>query len=320
MTASFGTANTNVESRGERRADGFLHRRVDVGGVQLHVAEARPVDAKDAERVPDDVPLVVFIHGFPEFWWSWRHQLRAFAKAGYWAVAPDMRGYNESDKPSSVAAYDIDELSRDVRGLILALGRTKAIVVGHDWGAAVAWTFAQLYPEMVSRLAILNVPHPLKMLLGLRRPAQLLKSWYIFAIQLSGLAERTVARKDFVLLRKGFAADGLNAEEIENYVDALRVPGALTGGMNYYRAAVRRMFTGRPPKSRRIDAPVLVIWGDRDRYLGKELAEPPRRLVPNARVVHLPEATHWVQNVAPEKVNELLLGFAQEDRGAGLPS
>lgn len=315
MTASFETATTNLEVRGERRADGFLHRRVDVGGVHLHVAEARPDDAKGRARVPDDVPLVVFVHGFPEFWWSWRHQLRAFAEAGYWAVAPDMRGYNESDKPEGVAAYDIDELSRDVAGLIRALGRTKAIVVGHDWGAIVAWNFAEAYPEMLSRLAILNVPHPRRVALGMRRPSQLLKSWYIFVIQLAGFAERVASRDDFILLRKGFAADGLRSQEIESYIDALRVPGALTGGMNYYRAAFRRAITEGLPKSRRIDAPVLVIWGDRDRYLNKELADPPRRLVPNARVVHLPEATHWVQNVATEKVNELLLGFAQEDRG-----
>jgi pimeloyl-ACP methyl ester carboxylesterase len=301
-----------------RRDDGFLHRRIDVGDVHLHVAEARPRLASGgvadgSEEVPADVPLVVFMHGFPELWWSWRHQLRAFADAGFWAVAPDMRGYNESDKPVGVAKYELEALAGDIDGLVRALGRTKAFIVGHDWGAVVAWAVAEQHPDRVERLAILNVPHPLQMMRGLRRLTQLRKSWYMFFFQLPlGIPERMIARDDWAQIRKTFAVDGFKSDEIDPYVEAMRAPGALTAALSYYRAAIRRAVTGRTPKMKRIDCPVLVIWGDRDRHLGKEMADPPKRFVPNARVEHIPEASHWVQNAAPEKVNELLLAFARE--------
>jgi epoxide hydrolase 4 len=302
--------NGGTDPAATRRADGFLHRTIDVGEVRLHVAEARPRGSNGSP--PEDAPLVVLLHGFPEFWWSWRHQLRALEAAGFWAVAPDMRGYNESDKPRGVAAYRVEALAGDVAGLIRALGRKTAFVVGHDWGAVIAWVFAEEHPEMLERLAILNVPHPLQMLRGLRRPAQLKKSWYMFFFQLPKIPEKAAAKDDFAAVRRTFAADRVPREDIEHYVDAIRVPGALTSAMNYYRSAIRRVFTGDVPKRKRIESPVLVIWGDRDRYLGSELAEPPARFVPNARVVHVPEATHWVQNDAPERVNELLIDFFRE--------
>lgn len=297
----------------EKRSDGFLHRRVDVGEVTLHVAEARPTNVGTGE-VPKDVPLVVFLHGFPEFWWSWRDQLKALSEAGYWAVAPDMRGYNESDKPDGVASYDLENLAGDVAGLVRALGREKAIVVGHDWGAVVAWGFAMLHPELLERLAILNVPHPLVMLKNLRSsPKQILKSWYVFFFQLPRLPEKFVSRKDYAFARQTFRIDGFDKETIEHYIDALRVPKALTSAINYYRASIRRAAKGRLPVIREISQKVLVIWGDKDRYLKSEMAEPPAKLVPNARVVHLPNATHWVQNDATEEVNRLLLEFVRED-------
>ena len=309
--------STNGASRqdiagAERRSDGFLHRRIDVGDVRLHVAEARPEGTAESTDLPSHVPLVVFLHGFPEHWWSWRHQLAAMSKAGLWAVAPDMRGYNESDKPTGTSAYEIEKLAGDVAGLIRALGRKEAIVVGHDWGAMVAWAFAMEHPEMLQRLAILNVPHPLQMMRGLRRPAQMKKSWYIFFFQLPFFPERLLRRNDFALVRRMLREDGFPDDQVDRYVEALRVPGVVTSAINYYRASMRRVLTGRVPKTRPIHHPVLVIWGDQDRALGKELAEPPARFVPNAKVVHLPEATHWVQNAAPEKVNDLLLQFIRE--------
>lgn len=295
-----------------RHGDGFVHRFIHTGEVRLHVVEARPGGA--GSDVADDVPLVVFLHGFPEFWWSWRHQLAAMAEAGIWAVAPDMRGYNESDKPGGISAYEVEALAGDVAGLVRALGRSRAIVVGHDWGAVVAWAFAQEYPEMTERLAILNVPHPVAMARGLRRPAQLRRSWYMFFFQLPRLPEKLLARRDFDVIRRAFVADGIAADDAERYVEALRAPGSATAALNYYRAAMRRVLTRRTPKVRPILAPVLVLWGDRDRFLGKELAAPPPRLVPHARVVHLPESSHWVHNDAPERVNELLIGFIREVR------
>jgi len=297
----------------EKRGDGFFHRRIDAGEVTLHVAEARPADVGSGD-VPKDVPLVVFLHGFPEFWWSWRDQLTALAGAGFWAVAPDMRGYNESDKPDGVASYEVEKLAGDVAGLIRALGREKAIVVGHDWGAVVAWAFAMEHPDLLERLAILNVPHPLVMLKNLRRPTQLRKSWYMFFFQIpGGIPERFIAKNDYGFIRQTFKSDGFDRETIEHYVDAIRVPKALTSAINYYRAALRRAALGRLPAMNRIAQKVLVIWGDKDKYLGKEMAEPPSKLVPNARVIHIPNATHWVQNDAKEEVNRLLLDFFRED-------
>jgi pimeloyl-ACP methyl ester carboxylesterase len=252
---------------------------------------------------------VVLLHGFPECWWTWRHQLTALARAGFWAVAPDLRGYNESDKPEGVAAYEIEKLTGDVAGLIRALGRQRAIVVGHDWGAMVAWAFAQEHGSMLERLVILNVPHLRVMLKGLLRPSQLKKSWYIFFFQLPRIPERWLAKGDFAALRRTFRADGLSGEEAEHFIDALRVPGALSSAIHYYRAVARRTLTGRPPRAKTIDRPVLVIWGDQDRALESRLAEPPKRFVPNARVVHLPDATHWVQNNEPETVSRLIVDF-----------
>lgn len=281
--------------------DGFEHRIVDCNGIRLHVAEARPAN------ITDQTPLVVFLHGFPEHWWSWRNQLTAMRDAGYWAVAPDLRGYGESDKPWDVAEYEVEKLAGDVAGLIRALGREKALVVGHDWGGVVAWAFAMEHPDMLERLAILNVPHPLQMLKGLRTYKQLMKSWYIFFFQLPKLPELAIAKDDYAFVRKTFAGDRVPEEEIERYVEALRIPGVVRSAVNYYRAVIRRVASGRIPKTRIIDRPVLVIWGDRDRFLGKEMAEPPPRYVPNARTVHLDNATHWVQRDEPARVNELLL-------------
>jgi pimeloyl-ACP methyl ester carboxylesterase len=303
------TNPTSTTTHGDTtRGDGFLHRMLDAGEVHLHVAEARPAGELA------DAPLVVLCHGFPDYWWTWRRQMRALSAAGFWAVAPDMRGYNESDKPRGVEHYEIERLAGDIAGLIGALGRRDAIVVGHDWGGAAAWHFAMLHPHMTRRVAILDAPHPVVMTRHLRRPAQMKKSWYMFMFQLPRLPERIASRNDFEFMRRTFGANRFSAEDIEHHVDALRVPGVLTAAMGYYRAAMRRMVSGRKPEIRRIDAPVLVVWGDEDQYLGRELAEPPASLVPNARVVHVRGATHWVHADAADTVNELLVGFCREDR------
>lgn len=297
-----------TEAAIDTQSDGFLHRRIDLGEVTLHVAEARPRGSLE------DAPLVVLLHGFPEHWWSFRHQLRALADAGYWAVAPDMRGYNESDKPKGIASYEIEKLAGDVAALIRALGRKDAHVVGHDWGAMVAWAFAQEHPELLRRLAILNVPHPLAMMRGLRRPEQMKKSWYIFFFQLPGVPERVIRRNDFRMLRELFRKEGFSEPEVDRYVEAMAKPGALTASINYYRASFRRLLKRTVPQQRVIEHPVLVVWGDRDTALSKWLAEPPARFVPNARTVHIPHATHWVQNAAPDEVNRLLLEHFDAER------
>ena len=279
------------------------HRYADLGDVRLHYVE---VGAG---------PLVVLLHGFPEYSGSWQHQWGALAAAGYRVVAPDMRGYNLSSKPRRVRAYDADYLARDVARLIRHCGEERAAaVVGHDWGGGAAWVFAMRYPAILERLAILNVPHPLRMLDGLRTLRQLRKSWYIFFFQLPWLPEAWLRAGNYAALRLPFRRDPVRPgaftdTDLDGIVEAMARPGALTATINYYRAFLRKGLREGTRTIRRIDCPVLVIWGEQDRYLGAELAEPPRRWVPHARVVRLPDASHFVQNDRPDDVNALLLEF-----------
>jgi pimeloyl-ACP methyl ester carboxylesterase len=273
------------------------------GGVTLHYVEA------------GEGPLVVLLHGFPEFWYSWRHQIPALAAAGFRVVAPDMRGYNLSSKPAGWRAYDADLLADDVAGLIRSLGAENARVVGHDWGAAVAYSTAMRHPEVVERLAILNVPHPERMVRALRTVRQLRKSWYMFFFQIPWLPETAMRRGGFSFpkrsLRSGVPGTFSDAD-LQRYVQAWSEPGALTGMVNYYRAALRQSPRSVMSRMKPFEAQTLVIWGERDRFIGAELAEPLPRLVPNARVERVPEAGHFVQSEAPERVNELLGAFLAE--------
>ena len=278
------------------------HRYADLGEVRLHYVEK------------GEGPLIVLLHGFPEFWFEWRHQIPALADAGFRVVAPDMRGYNLSSKPRGISNYKSETIAKDIADLIRHLGEEKAVLVGHDWGAAIAWFVAMEHPEVVERLGIINVPHPKRMLQGLRNPKQLKKSWYMFFFQLPFVPEQALSRGDFAAGRKVFKTDPkrpYSDADIERYVEAWRQPGALTGMLNYYRAAFQRSDprdVGRMPK---VEVPVLVIWGKQDTALGSELAEPPADLVPNARVEWLPDASHWSPNDEPDKVNSLLIDFAR---------
>ncbi len=281
-------------------AAGVSDSYAEVNGVRLHYVEA------------GEGPLVVLLHGFPEFWYSWRHQIPALVDAGYHVVAPDMRGYNLSEKPARWRAYDAEHLAGDVAALIRHFGVEKAHVVGHDWGAAVAYLTAMQHPDAVEKLAILNVPHPERMLAALRTVRQLRKSWYMFFFQIPVLPERLLARDEFSFAKRSLRADSPSSfsdTDVERYVEAWSQPGALTGMINYYRAALRQSPRKALERMSPIDAPVLVIWGERDSYLGSELAQPNPKWVPNVRVERLPQATHWVQHDAPERVNELLIEF-----------
>lgn len=276
------------------------HGRAALSDVTLHYVEA------------GEGPLVVLLHGFPEFWYSWRHQIPALVEVGYRIVAPDMRGYNTSEKPDSVADYHVDRLADDVAELIAERGEDSAHVVGHDWGAVVAWHFAGRHADMLEKLTILNVPHPRTMLRWLKTPKQLLKSWYMFFFQLPWIPEAAIRAGDYAYPRKVYKRGtvrrgAFSDEDIERYIQAFDEPGALTAMLNYYRAAARGVGdASRPPV---IEADTLVIWGEQDVALRVEMAEPPADLVPNARVEYLPDASHWVQVDRPERVNELLLAF-----------
>lgn len=273
----------------------------DLGEVRLHYVEA------------GQGPLVVLLHGFPEFWFGWRFQIPALAAAGFRVVAPDMRGYNLSSRPAGVGAYDSDLLARDVLELIQERGADRAFVAGHDWGGAVAWITAMNHPQAVERLAILNCPHPRRFLGAVFRPPQLLRSWYMFFFQLPWLPERFVRAQDWRFFRFALGAGRPGAptrEDIARYVEAWSRPGADTATINYYRAIFRQTPKGAERRIRPVAAPTLVIWGQRDPALGAELAEPHRRDVPNLeRVVRFPGATHWVQHDEPQRVSDLLVEF-----------
>lgn len=297
------TTQATLTSLASEVGIGLREGYAEVGDVDLHYIEA------------GDGPLVVLLHGFPEFWYGWREQIAPLVKAGFRVVAPDMRGYNLSSKPSEFTDYTADKPAADIRGLIQALGSESATVVGHDWGGSVAWTLAMNSPEVVDRLVILNAAHPRKLNEGLKNPRQVLRNWYFFYFQFPALPERRAARRDWKFF-KGFLRDArppYTQQELDRYTEAWSQPGAAKGIIDYYRAAVR---LGSKQKVLPISAPTLVIWGQGDRYLGPTLAEPHREDVPNLdRVERLPNASHWVHHDEAERVNELLVDFLAPARG-----
>jgi pimeloyl-ACP methyl ester carboxylesterase len=279
------------------------HGYAELDSVRLHYVEA------------GEGPLVVLLHGFPEFWFAWRDQIDALAAAGFRVVAPDMRGYNLSSKPAGIASYALALLTADIRDLIAERGGDEgARLAGHDWGGVVAWATAAEHPASVRRLAILNMPHPRRMLEGLRTGRQLRKSWYILAFQLPGLPERLLALRRFEALRRPFEHDAragaFSPADIDRYVEAWSQPGALTAMLGYYRATIRSRLQRDQDELPPVTAPTLVIWGERDRHLGAELADPRAADVPNLeRVVRIPTASHWVAHDEPELVSRLLIEF-----------
>jgi epoxide hydrolase 4 len=272
---------------------GIEHFHLQAGAVRLHCAAMGPKDG----------PLVLLLHGFPECWVTWRHQLPALAAAGFRAVAPDLRGYGGSDKPRGVEQYRIEKLAQDVVDLVVALGRERADLVGHDWGGAVAWRVAMWHAARVRKLAILNSPHPARLARAMRTLRQIRKSWYVLFFQLPFLPERLLTPRILRSVFRRTARNGAYDEaEIAANIEAVREP---EGPINYYRAALRS--GGQPWVP--IEAETLVIWGDHDRFLGNELAEPDARWVPRARVERIAGASHWVQADAPGEVSRLVLEF-----------
>ena len=265
---------------------------------------------------PEDGPPVVLLHGFPEFWAGWWHQIPALAEAGYRVIAPDQRGYNLSAKPPAIADYDLDHLTADVLALAVHLDIETFHLVGHDWGAAVAWWLAGHHPERLRTLSILNVPHPAVMSRHLRSDLrQLFKSWYIFFIQLPWLPEFLLGVGDSaglanLLLRSGKPTT-FSPEDTARYRAAWRQPGARRAMLNWYRALMRR--ATRPFPSSKIQTPTQIIWGEQDVALRLEMAEESLAYCEDAQLHRFPEATHWVQHDEAEQVNQLLLGFFHEN-------
>ncbi len=275
------------------------HQHIAANGVRLHTVLAGP----------DDGPPVVLLHGFPEFWYGWRRQIPYLAQQGFRVLAPDQRGYNASDRPQGIHNYRIDLLAADVIGLLDALGVERAALVGHDWGAVIAWWTARAYPERIERLVILNGPHG-----GAYRrfapshPRQWIKSWYTLFFQLPWLPEITMRAFGPSSLRRTSRPGVFTREDLDLYAEAMRQPGAMRCMLNYYRAAAR-LKPQRRAGSKRLTMPTLIIWGKRDAFLCSELAALSLEYCDDGRLEMIEEATHWVQHEQADRVNALLAGF-----------
>jgi epoxide hydrolase 4 len=266
---------------------------------------------------PDNGTPVILLHGFPEFHYGWRNQIPALVEAGFRVIVPDQRGYNLSDKPKGISAYDVDMLAKDIIGLFDHFGIQKARLVGHDWGAVVAWTVAINYPERLEKLAILNVPHPDVMTdFVLHNSVQRKKSWYVFFFQIPWFVEWVLSKNNFEYLARTLTHSGrkgtFTEADVVEYKKAWSQKGALTGMLNWYRAAVRRglkyTFSRKSP-ARRVHVPTMMLWGKRDMALSAEMAQPSIDLCDSGELTFFGKATHWVQHDASAEVNQKLIEF-----------
>ncbi len=281
------------------------HDQVQGSGVTLHVASS------------GTGALVVLLHGFPECWYSWHRQIPALAEAGFKVLAPDLRGYNLSDKPRGVDSYHVSHVIDDVAEVVRAHGGERAHIVGHDWGGIIAWCFAARYPHLVNKLVILNAPHMgvYREIIG--RSKQLLKSWYVLLFALPWIPEWRLSRKNYAAVRRMFKKmpvrpDAFSEEDIDYLVEAISRPGALTAALNYYRCGVRRRGAMQIARTAYTDAETLIIWGEQDMALGLELLEGNEKYAPNLKIHRISDAGHWVQNEAADEVNAVLVKFLSE--------
>ena len=283
-------------------AAAIRHEFVNANGLRFHVAACGA-----GER------LALCLHGFPECWYSWRHQLPLLARLGYRAWAPDLRGYGDSDRPARREDYAIETLMADVAGLIDASGARSTILLAHDWGGIVAWYFAMRQLRPLERLVMMNLPHPAVMERAMRTWRQLARSWYVFFFQIPRLPEALFRAGNYRVIRDAFRNMAVDKsrfpeEVLQVYRDNAARPGALTAMLNYYRAFVRggggrrQQRLGYPV----IDTPTLMIWGEHDTALGKETTYGTDAFVPHLTLRYLPNVSHWVQQEAPETVNAML--------------
>jgi pimeloyl-ACP methyl ester carboxylesterase len=286
----------------------WKHEYITANGMKLHCV------------TQGNGPLMLMLHGFPEFWYSWRHQISEFAK-DYKVVAPDLRGYNDSDKPKEQSAYVMEEFVKDVEGVINGLGYESCVLVAHDWGGAIAWFFAYAHPEMVEKLIVMNIPHPAKFSEALRsNPQQRQRSWYIFFFQMPVLPELWLQWNNYQLIDEfftGMAVDksAFTREDIEAYKDAAAKRGALTAAVNYYRNVFQGFFN--QPQWGVLKVPTLMIWGENDTALGTELTYGTEEYVEDFQIRYIPNCSHWVQQEKPELVNQYMREFLSGDSSGG---
>lgn len=274
-----------------------------------------------ADEMGEGRDVALLLHGFPESRFSWRHQLAPLAAAGWRVVAPDMRGYGDTSRPRHREAYRLDALVADAAAVFDALQARRRLLVGHDWGAFVAWTFALRNERPLDGLVVMNVPHPAIFRAVLRRSsAQRRRSWYIGFFQLPVLPELALTAFDGAVtarLFSGMAVDksAFSTDVLRHYRDAIRKPGAAKAALDYYRANLR----ASPPATETpvIKVPVLMIWGEADTALGLELTEGYEPYVEDFTLNRLPGVSHWVQQEAPAAVNARLLAWLRAKGLAG---
>jgi epoxide hydrolase 4 len=269
-----------------------------------------------AEMGPADGPLVILLHGFPDNCLGWRHQMPALAKAGFRVIAPDQRGYGVSGKPRGVKAYDLDELAQDVIALGHHFGEAKLRVVGHDWGASVAWWLCSTRPAAMEKAAMINAPHPAVWKQAMfADKEQRRKSRYVKMFRLRGLPEWMMRRKNFSGLIEALEAsarEGAFSEaEWEQYRKAWREPKALTSMIHWYRALLKKDLSA--PVAR-IDVPVLLIWGEKDEFADVSLAKKSIDLCERGGTLFFGEGTHWVLREEPKPINDMLITFLRSDQ------
>jgi len=271
------------------------------GSVRLHAVAAGSRDG----------PVVVLLHGFPEFWYGWRKKIEPLVGAGFRVIVPDQRGYNLSGKPSGVAAYALTELVSDVIAIADQLGQEKIFLAGHDWGAAVAWSTALLYPQRITKLVTLNVPHPSVMRKFIStRLQQLLRSWYMFLFQFPWLPESLFSVFNYHIGARALLHSSrpgtFSGEDLTQYRSAWSQPRAVTSMINWYRALFRNRVKF-PEKTVRV--PTRILWGERDAFLLSEMARESLRYCTSAELHTFANATHWLQHEEPSRVSELMIDF-----------
>lgn len=280
------------------------HVRLRANGVEFHVALAGPEGA----------PLVLCLHGFPECWYSWHHQLRALSDR-FLVAAPDLRGYGETEKPEH--GYDLRTLASDVPALIRALGRNRATVVGHDWGGIIAYAAAAWHPDAVERVMVLNCPHPAAVISRVPTLSQLRKSWYIFAMQLPFVFEARLAKDDFAILPRIFMAGAkrrsmLRREDLETIRASFARPGTADRAIRYYRENLS--LTGILIRGRlrvpAVSVPALVLYGRDDPFVGATLFHGHERHFRGPyEIRYIPDCGHWTQQEAPDLVSDAIRSF-----------
>lgn len=275
----------------------------NVNGIKLNVVQCGQ----------EEKQAIMFLHGFPEFWYGWKKQINFFCQESFHVVVPDQRGYNLSEKPESIKAYTLEKLAKDIAELIQSLGLKEVYLVGHDLGAGVAWELADRYSELIKKVVIISMPHPEVMSFTLKNSfVQFLKTIYIFLVQLPWLPEMIMKLTNFALLRWGMCLsarkDTFSKRDMEEYMMSWKRDGALTSMFNWYRAA--RYY--KPYRKTKIKVPTLIIWGEKEKFLSKKMAIQSLKMCEKGQINVIKGGTHWLHHEKSEEVNKVILEFFKE--------